>query len=69
MPGHQSTIGIETIRKADFLGRLALLRDKQNDFPALVIILSTNSYSYSTEEDATHERIQKQRRSGDGKEI
>jgi hypothetical protein len=54
-------MGIETTRKTGFLGRLALLRDRQKDFSAPVIIPSANSYSYNTEEDATHERIQEQR--------
>jgi hypothetical protein len=40
-----------------FLERSALLRDGQKDFAALVIILSANSYSYDTEEGATHEEI------------
>jgi hypothetical protein len=40
-----------------FLGRLALLRDGQNNFSALVIILSANNYSYDMEEGATHEKI------------
>lgn len=56
-------------RKTDFPGRLALLRDRQKDFPALVIILFANSYSYNTEEDAAHEEIQEQRQSRRGKQI
>jgi hypothetical protein len=40
-----------------FLERLALLRDGQNNFSALVIILFANNYSYDMEEDATHEKI------------
>jgi hypothetical protein len=40
-----------------FLERLALLRDGQKNFSALVIILLANSYSYDMEESATHEKI------------
>jgi len=40
-----------------FLEILALLRDGQNNFSALVIILFANNYSYDMEEGATHERI------------
>jgi hypothetical protein len=40
-----------------FLEGLALLRDGQNNFSALVIILFVNNYSYDTEEGATHEKI------------
>jgi hypothetical protein len=40
-----------------FLERLALLRDGQNNFSALVIILFASSYSYDMEEGARHEKI------------
>jgi hypothetical protein len=40
-----------------FLEGLALLRDGQNNFSALVIILFANNYSYDMEEGATHEEI------------
>ena len=40
-----------------FLEILALLRDGQNNFSALVIILFANSYSYDMEESAIHEKI------------
>jgi len=40
-----------------FLERLALLRDGQNNFSALVIILLANNHSYDMEEGATHEKI------------
>jgi len=40
-----------------FLERLALLRDRQNNFAALVIILFANNYSYDMEEGAIHEKI------------
>jgi hypothetical protein len=40
-----------------FLERLALLRDGQNNFSALVIILFANDDSYDMEEGATHEKI------------
>ena len=49
--------------------RSVWLRAKQNDYPALVIIRSGNSYSYSTEEGTAYEEIQEQGRSEDGKEI
>jgi len=42
---------------AGFQERLALLRAGQNNFSALAIILSANSYSYDMEEGATHEKI------------
>ena len=41
----------------DFLARLALLRDGQNNFSALVIILFADNYSYDMEGGATHEKI------------
>jgi hypothetical protein len=40
-----------------FLERLILLRDGQNNFSALVIILFADNYSYDMEEGATHEKI------------
>jgi hypothetical protein len=41
----------------DFLEGLALLRDGQNNFSALVIILLANNHNYDVEEGATYERI------------
>jgi hypothetical protein len=52
-----------------FLERIALLRDGQNNFSALVIILFANNCSYDMEEGATYEKIEEQRRSGGRKEI
>jgi hypothetical protein len=40
-----------------FLERLALLRDGQNNFSALVIILFANNYGHDIEEGAAHEKI------------
>jgi len=40
-----------------FLEIAALLREGQNNFSALVIILFANNYSYDMEEGATHEKI------------
>jgi len=41
----------------DFLERLALLRDGQNNFSALVIILFGKNYSHDMEEGGTYEKI------------
>jgi hypothetical protein len=40
-----------------FLERLVLLRDRQNNFSALVIIIFADEYSYDMEECAAHEKI------------
>ena len=56
MPSHQSTICI-MYGLSEGLAYHSQLRDGQNNFSALVIILFANNHSYDMEEGATHEKI------------
>jgi hypothetical protein len=38
-------------------GKIGFAAERQNNFSALVIILSANNYTYDMEEGATHEKI------------